>query len=64
MAIRMNGNLKPIGRGDKGHLKRRQRDRGGTQESMGVSLAVTHNIEDIEHEEATSCGQAGTCVEG
>jgi hypothetical protein len=27
---------------------------------MGVTLAVTHYIEDVEPEEATSCSQAGT----
>jgi hypothetical protein len=36
---------------------------GGTQESMVVNLAVTHGIEDMEPEEATSCSQAGTPVE-
>lgn len=30
---------------------------------MGVSLAVTHNIGDMEPEEAASYGQAGTLVE-
>ena len=38
-------------------------DKGGTQESMGVTLAVTHSIGDMEPEEATSCSQAGTPVE-
>ena len=38
-------------------------DRAGTQESMGVTLAVTHSIGDMEHEEAISCCQAGTPVE-
>jgi hypothetical protein len=30
---------------------------------MGVILAVTHNIGDIEPEEATSCSQEGIPVE-
>jgi hypothetical protein len=30
---------------------------------MRVTLAVTHNIEDMEPEEATSCSQAGTLEE-
>ena len=38
-------------------------DKGGAQESMGVTLAVTHSIGDMEPEEATSCSQAGTPVE-
>ena len=38
-------------------------DRGGTQESIGVTLAVTHNIGDMKPEESTSCSQVGTLVE-
>ena len=38
-------------------------DKGGTQESMGVTLAVTHSIGDMEPEEATSCSQVETPVE-
>ena len=38
-------------------------DKRGTQETMGVILAVTHYIGDMEPEEATSCSQAGTPVE-
>ena len=50
--------------GDRRHLQEETEtwDRGSTQESMGVSL-VTHNIADIEPEEAASHGQAGTPVE-
>ena len=33
-------------------------DKGGAQESMGVSLAVTHSIEDMETEKATFYHQA------
>ena len=36
---------------------------GGAQESMGVTLAVTHYIGDMESEEATFCIQTGTPVE-
>jgi hypothetical protein len=48
-----------------GHLKNVAEtwDRAGTQESMGVTLAVTHSIGDMEPEEATSCSQAGTTME-
>ena len=39
------------------------RDRGGSQESMEVTLAESHSTGDMEPEEATSCSQAGTPVE-
>ena len=38
-------------------------DKGGTQDSVRVTLAVTHYTGDMEPEEATSCSQAGTPVE-
>ena len=38
-------------------------DKRGFQESMRVTLAVTHYIGDMEPEVATSCSQAGTPVE-
>jgi hypothetical protein len=38
-------------------------DRGGAQESMVVTLAVTHSIGDMKPEKATSCSQSGTPVE-
>ena len=34
-----------------------------TQESIRVTLVVTHSIEDMEPKEVTSCSQAGTPVE-
>ena len=34
------------------------------EELMGVTLAVTHYTGDMEPEEATSCSQAETPVEG
>ena len=37
-------------------------DKGGVQESMGVTLAVTHTG-DMEPEEATSCSQAEIAVD-
>ena len=37
-------------------------EKGGTQESMMMTLAVTHYIEDVEPEEATSCSLSGTPV--
>jgi hypothetical protein len=40
-------------------------DKVSVQESVvvGVTLAVTHSIEDMEPEKATFCSQAGTPVE-
>ena len=38
-------------------------DKGGTQESNRVFLAVTHYSMDIEPEETSSCSQAGTPME-
>jgi hypothetical protein len=38
-------------------------NRGGPQESMWVTLAVTHNIGDMAPEKATSSNQVGTPVE-
>ena len=38
-------------------------DKGGAQESMGVSLAVTHSIGNVGPEEATSCSQARSLME-
>lgn len=38
-------------------------DKSGTQESVGVTLTVTHNFRDLETEDATSCIQAGTPME-
>jgi hypothetical protein len=38
-------------------------DKGGTQESMGVTLAVTYYIEDMELKEVTSSNQTGTPLE-
>jgi hypothetical protein len=35
-------------------------DRGSPQESRRVTLAETHSSGDMEPEEATYCGQAGT----
>ena len=50
-----------------GHLhdEAETQNKGDSQESMGggVTLAMTHNIGDMEPEEATSCSQAGTPVE-
>jgi hypothetical protein len=65
MAMKMNGNLQLTGvRREGGHLQYEETwDKGNTQESMEVTLAVTHNTVDIEPEEATSCSQAGTPVE-
>ena len=46
MTIRINGNLQPMGWEGRGHHQEETEtwDKGGTQESIQVSLAVTHNI--------------------
>ena len=62
MAMRMNVNLQlagyDSGSGGVGHLKDMEEtyDKGGSQESMGVTLAVTYSSGDMKLEEATSCG--------
>ena len=59
MAMKMNGNLKLM-RVLRWKLLQDETEpweKGGTQELMGVILAVTHYIRDIEPEEATSCSQ-------
>ena len=38
-------------------------DKGDTQESMEVTLAVTHLIGDVEPKKASSCTQTETPVE-
>jgi hypothetical protein len=38
-------------------------DKGGTQDSVRVTLAVTHYTGDMEPEKGTSCSQAATPVE-
>ena len=52
--------------GGGGHLQdvTKTWDKGGSQESMGVTLAVTHRIGGMEPEEATSCSWVGTSMEG
>ena len=61
MEMRMNGNLQVMGGESRRRLqdKTESWDKGGAQESMGVTLAVTHNTEDMEPGEVVSCGQAG-----
>jgi len=61
-AMKMNGNLQLIGVKRWGHLQEKTETwhKGGIQESMEVTLAVTHNIGNVELEEATSYSQAGT----
>jgi hypothetical protein len=51
--------------GGRGHVQDEAEtwDKGGTQESKRVALAVTHSIGDMEPEEATSCRQAGMPAE-
>ena len=65
MAMRMNENLQLMGWEGRGHLQDKTKtwDKGGTQESMRVSSAVTHSIGDVEHKEATSCNHAGIPME-
>ena len=63
MATRMNGNLQGCRCG--GHLQEEIEtwDKGGAQESMGMTLAMSHYNGNMEPEEATSCSQTGTLVE-
>ena len=57
---------KLLERGERELISRKDRevkkDRGGAQESMGVSLAVTHSIADIKPWKAAYCDQAGATV--
>ena len=46
--------------GGGGGLVQDETDKGGTQESMGVSLAMTLSTRDMKSEEATSFSQAET----
>ena len=45
-----------------GHLhdEAETQNKGDSQESMGGTLAITHNIGDMEPEVASSCSQTGT----
>jgi hypothetical protein len=51
--------------GVRGHLQEDKKtwDKGRTQKSIGVSLAVTHRNVDMGREEATFCSQKGTPME-
>jgi hypothetical protein len=62
MAMRMNGYLQLAG-GRYLEDMPEAWDERGFQESMGVTLAETHSIGDMEHEEAISCSKAGIPVE-
>ena len=55
MAKKMNGNLQLTILRRSGHLQDKTEtwDKGGAQESMGVTLAVTHSIGDMKPEKAT-----------
>ena len=65
MAMKMNGNLQQMGIRRWGHLQDETEtwDKGGTEESMEVTLAMTTYSGDMEPEEATFCSQTGTPVE-
>lgn len=54
-----------MGWGGEGHLQdvTETWNRGGTQESMELTLTVTHYIDNTEPEEVSSCNQTGTLVE-
>ena len=57
----MNINVQLQGLGSREHLQDETGtwNKGDSQESVVMSLAVIQRIEDIEPEEATSCSQAG-----
>ena len=63
--MKMNENLQVMGLKRWRHLQNKTETwyKGGAQESMGVTLAVTHNIWGMEPEEATFCSHAGTPME-
>jgi hypothetical protein len=44
-------------------MRHRPWNKGGAQESVRVTLAMTHYIKDMEPEEAIFCSQTGTTVE-
>ena len=49
--------------GSGGISRKRQRPaKGSTKEPMVMTLAMTHNLGDLESEEATFCSQAGIPV--
>ena len=57
ISMKINGKLQLMGLGRWVNLQDETEtwDKEGTQESMGVTLAVTHYTENIEPGEATSC---------
>ena len=63
LVMRMNGNLQMTSLGQ-GYLQEETKtwNKEGTQ-SIGMALAVTQGIEDMEPWEAAFCGQAGSLVE-
>jgi hypothetical protein len=63
--MRMNRSLKLAGLGDGAHLENVPDtwDRGGAQESLGMTLSTILSICDMETEESTSFTQAGTLAE-
>ena len=65
IAMRMNGNLELTIVQKQGEYLELDKDQVtvGTQESIGVSCAVTHSIEVIKPEVSTSYIQTGTQVE-
>jgi len=62
--LKINGNLQLIWVRRWGHFqdKTETQDKRGAQESMGVTLAVTHYVGDVETEEVIY-SQEGTLVE-
>jgi hypothetical protein len=58
MTMRMNGNLQWTGIRGLGGISRM--GQGGTQESKGMSLVVTHRTGNMEPTVGDSYGQAGT----
>ena len=65
MAMKMDGDLQQTERRRWGHLQDETEswDNEGTKEGVRVTIAVIHQIGDMEFEEATSCSQAGIPVE-
>jgi hypothetical protein len=65
MAMKIHGNLQLKGWGGGEHLKDKTEtwNKGGTQESVWVALAVIHYTVDMEPEEVTFFSQIGNPME-
>jgi hypothetical protein len=58
MAVKMNRSVHVVVVGSIMSICQRTGGRGGSQESMGLTIVVTHSIRVMKPEEATFCGKA------